>query len=179
MFPNARRILRGTKGRSRLMFLIAQASLSRPRLAGPCRSLLRRFARCGRLPFDYLINGRRRHAFLRLEHLGGDLYSAMELAVGNLYRLEKLPKPDLVIDGGANTGLFTLAAAARWPEARIRVCEPVPHNLAIVDEHLRINSVQAEVLPVALGGAAGRATFYCRQANQGSFDPTEPYHSVI
>jgi FkbM family methyltransferase len=103
----------------------------------------------------------------------------MELAVGNLYRLEELPRPDLVIDGGANTGLFTLAAAARWPTARLRVCEPVPHNLAIVDEHLRINSVQADLLPVALGAAPGRAKFYCRQANQGSFDPHEPFHSVI
>lgn len=179
MLQNAREITRRTSGRSRLVLLLAQASFTRPLFAAACRLLLGRFTSDGRIAFEYFINGIRRRAFLRVAHLQADLYSALELAVRDLYRLGDLPEPRFIIDGGGNTGMFTLAAAARWPHAELKICEPVPHNLAILAEHLRINSIKGELLPIALGRSPGKARFYCRGATQGSFSPDLPYESVI
>jgi FkbM family methyltransferase len=103
----------------------------------------------------------------------------MELAVRDLYRLDQLPEPTFIVDGGGNTGMFTLEATARWPDAKLKICEPVPHNLETLAENLRMNSVEGELIPVALGGTAGLAKFYCRGATQGSFSSDLPYHSVI
>src|SRR5262245_22947652 len=168
MFQQARRILRHISGSSCLKLLVATASYSRPFLAGPCSWLLRRFARDGKLEITYRTNGQSRHIFLRTSQLRSDLYSALELAVGNCYRMDTLPEPEIIIDGGGNTGLFTLAAAARWPLARAIICEPVPDNLAVLREHLNLNHLSAEVLPICLGATSGHARFYCREANEGS-----------
>jgi len=158
---------------------MATASHSRPLLAGPCSFLLRRLARSGRLEIEYRNHGESRRIFLRSSQLTSDLQSALELAVGDCYRLGRLPEPQLIIDGGGNTGLFTLAASARWPRACIVVCEPVPDNVKMIQTHLRMNGIEAEVLPVCLGGAPGRTRFYCREAVAGSISPDRPYHSVI
>jgi hypothetical protein len=64
--------------------------------------------------------------------LRSDLQSALELGVDDCYCLGRLKEPEFVVDGGGNTGLFTLAACARWPKASIVVCEPVPANLKIL-----------------------------------------------
>jgi FkbM family methyltransferase len=114
-----------------------------------------------------------------MEHLQSDLCSALELAVGDCYRLDRVGPPEFVVDGGGNTGLFTLAASARWPKARIVVCEPVPSNLEILSENLNLNGIRANIRPVCLGGAPGRTNFYCREANQGSFTPNLPHNAVI
>ena len=179
MFQQARRIIRHSSGSSRLMLLAATASFSRPLLAGPCSLLLRRLARHGKLEIEYRTNGQRRRIFLRTSQLRSDLYSALELAVGDCYRLGVLPEPEVIIDGGGNTGLFTLAAAARWPHAKIIICEPVPDNLSVLREHLRLNHLNAEILPICLGAAPGRASFYCRAANEGSFSRELPFTSEI
>jgi FkbM family methyltransferase len=179
MLRNAQLILRRTSGRSRMILLLAQATVSRPLFAKVCLGLLNRFAHEGKVEFHYLIGSVHRRAFLRLAQLEADLYSAMELAIRDIYRLATLPAPKFIVDGGGNTGMFTLSAAALWPAARFKICEPVPHNLAVLKEHLEINSIQAELLPVALGGTAGRLPFYCRGATQGSISPDLPYHSII
>lgn len=179
MFQQARRIIRHSSGSSRIKLLAATASYSRPMLAGPCSLLLRRFARDGKLEIQYRTNGQSRRIFLRTSQLRSDLCSALELAVGDCYRLGVMPEPELIIDGGGNTGLFTLAAAARWPQAKVTICEPVPDNLAVLQEHLQLNHLKAEVLPICLGAAAGHARFYCREANQGSFSNDLPYTSEI
>jgi FkbM family methyltransferase len=179
MFQQARRIIRHSSGSSRLKLLAAAASYSRPLLAGACSLLLRRLARDGRLEIEYRTYNQSRHIFLRTSQLRSDLYSALELAVGDCYRLHVLPKPELIIDGGGNTGLFTLAATSRWQQAKVIICEPVPDNLAVLEEHLKLNQIRAEVLPICLGAAAGHARFYCRAANEGSFSNELPYASEM
>jgi FkbM family methyltransferase len=179
MFTQARNIIRRTSGLSRVKLLLAAASFSRPWLAGPCSLFLRLLSRNGKLSIRYRTNALQRKIFLRMAHLESDFCSAIELAVGDCYCLGGIREPTFIVDGGGNTGLFTLAALAHWPQAEVVICEPVPDNLAILKEHLAINNAQAEILPVCLGGAAGRARFYCREANQGSFDADLPYRSVI
>jgi len=178
-FTQARQIVRRTSGFSRLALLTATASYSRPRLAGVCSALLKSLARDGKVAIRYRTNGLSRKIFLRLAHLQSDLCSALELAVNDCYRLNDLGDQEFIVDGGGNTGLFTLAAHAHWPQSELNVCEPVPENLAILRQNLVANRVNARVFPICLGGEVGTARFYCREANQGSFNPEPAYENEI
>jgi FkbM family methyltransferase len=65
---------------------------------------------------------------------------------------------DHVIDVGANVGLFTLMAATR--NVPVTAIEPSPMNLAVLYRNLRLNSIDVEVLPVALANRFGLADLY-------------------
>lgn len=181
VFPRARMILRNTSGRSAATLLLAAAQQTRPGVRGISRLVLDGLSRDGYLPYRYKLFGTNRQAFLRLHHLESDLQSALELAVGDCYRLERLGNPDLIVDGGANIGMFSLAASARWPNVPIIACEPVPHNVAAIRRHVALNGLerQVQVREVALADREGTLDFYVREANQGSFDPRLPWQSTI
>jgi FkbM family methyltransferase len=119
---------------------------------------------------------------LRMGDLSADFLSIKELALGDVYKVEAGFKPDLVVDGGGNIGLFTLRAAAMTrpgePGPRMVIVEPVPRNIAQIRKHLALNGIDAEVLPNCLGGTAREITFYCRGANESSFDSSLPYDST-
>jgi FkbM family methyltransferase len=179
-FPQAKIILRaGLSPLSTFKMLVMTAAGSRPRYRKICIALLSPFRRHGEVAIGYSCNGRRFVARVRIADLESDWMSVMEIGVRKIYPVDAGFMPDLVIDGGGNTGLFTLYASAVYPSARIIVCEPVPRNLAQIEKHLRINHVTAEVQPVCIGGSERKIPFYVREANQGSFDPGLPYRSQI
>lgn len=68
---------------------------------------------------------------------------------------------DVVCDVGANVGFFTLLASKLvGPDGHVFAFEPVPRNLKILHEHLRVNSVRnVTVIPLALSSAPGSARF--------------------
>jgi FkbM family methyltransferase len=105
----------------------------------------------------------------------------MELAVGDRYRLSQLREPGFIIDGGANTGLFSLAAAARWPSVPITAFEPVPSNFETIKSHLEVNQSDrlVRVEQVALAGSDGNRSFFLRQANQGSLTADLPSSATV
>jgi FkbM family methyltransferase len=115
-----------------------------------------------------------------MSDLSADFLSTRELCVNDIYHLDRNFNPDLVIDGGANIGLFTLrvAASIKTP-AKLVLCEPLPRNIEQIQKHLDINGVQAEIHPHCLGGTRRTIPFYCRGANESSFDSTEPYDQVM
>jgi FkbM family methyltransferase len=179
-FPQAHRILKaGLSPLSTFKLLVMTAAVTRPRSRPLCMALLRPFARNGEVTVHYPCRGRRYAAAVRISELDSDRMSVYELAVKGVYPIDVGFAPDLVVDGGGNTGLFTLLASAAFPSATIIVCEPVPQNLTQIEKHLRINHVDAEVMPVCIGGTEGKIQFYVREANQGSFDPGLPYSSRI
>ena len=180
-YPRARQIVRQMSGFSAVKLLLATGRQTRPWMRPSVEFALERWADDGKLFFNYECFGQRRVAFLRMEHLDSDLQSALELAAGDCYRLNTLSEPDLIIDGGANTGLFSLAATARWPGVPIEAFEPVPDNVAVVKSHLALNGLdgQVHVHAAALSGRDGAVDFFVRAANQGSFDPTLPWTSLI
>ncbi|HZY63293.1 MAG TPA: FkbM family methyltransferase [Edaphobacter sp.] len=119
-----------------------------------------------------------------MSDLQSDYMSVLELGVIDVYHLDHGFHPDLVIDGGGNIGMFTLrAAACLTPQGdspiRFVVCEPVPTNIKQIRKNLEINRIEANILPVCLGGAHRTIPFYCREANQSSFDSSKPYTSQI
>lgn len=144
-------------------------------------SILRILPNGNLVEFEYSIIGKSQKGLLRLNHINADIQSALELAVGDCYRLEDLPSPDLVIDGGGNTGLFANAACARWPGANVIVCEPVPQNISLIHDVLALNSFGqcVSVQLAALSATAGYQECYYREANQGRFDLDLPWTEEI
>jgi FkbM family methyltransferase len=134
-----------------------------------------------RIYYDYQINRSRMRGFLRRQHIWSDFQSAMELAVGDCYQLSKLSEPDLIIDGGANTGLFCLAALAQWPSAHIVAIEPLHDNIIAIRGHLELNSLsnKVDIRQAALSTGFGLASFYIRDANQGSLFENAPASACI
>lgn len=179
LLPNARRILKMGPSLTTFKLLLMAAAASRPGLRSLCLLLLRPFVHEGEISVDYRYETRSYTAFIRMDDMGSDYYSVLELAVYRIYSLDKAFAPDLVIDGGGNIGLFSLAASAVFPSSKIVICEPVPRNIDRIKMHLRLNKVQAELLQVCIGGTNRTIPFYVREANQGSFDPTKPYRDVL
>jgi FkbM family methyltransferase len=178
-FPNIKRILKLGPTLSVYKLLLIAAGISRPQLKNLSSLLLRPFIHDGRIVVHYSCYGRNYTVFIRKADEESDYVSVMELAVRSVYPLDHEFVPDLVLDGGGNTGLFTLRVAAMYPSAKILLCEPVPRNLAQIETHLSINNVSAEIFPVCIGGNHRTIPFYVREANQSSFDATKPYTSKM
>jgi FkbM family methyltransferase len=178
-FGNAKDILKNTSGLSAFKLLLLTAQQSRPGMSPLCMLLLRPFMRNDEILIRYKQANRSFNVFLRMVDRESDLHSMLEVAVRNVYPLDPAYAADLVIDGGANVGLFSLQAAAVYPSADIVACEPLPRNIAQTDRHLICNRVTAELLPVCIGGSRRTISFYCREANSSSFDSAKPYDRML
>jgi FkbM family methyltransferase len=79
-----------------------------------------------------------------------EVYAAYDLHV---------PTDGLVLDIGANIGMFAYYVADKFPGARVWCFEPAPHCL----EKLRLNAVRlgeaCRIFPIALGDREGEAEF--------------------
>lgn len=100
--------------------------------------------------FQHGENGSRRSVKVS----GGDLthlWVADEVLVEHVYALEAVPfTPELVLDLGANIGLFTLLASTRWPEAKFVCVEPHPTTFGYLCDNLSANGVRATRLQCAV-----------------------------
>ena len=170
-FTRAKMVISKLAGLSRVKFVLAVMANSRPRLRFLAHNLLKLLGHGPSVVYTYRIGGRTLTGFLRWKHIHSDVEVALELAVGDNYRLQQLPQPDFVIDGGANIGLFALAAAARWPKAPIIAFEPVHENVEAIRAHLRANHFenQIKVEEAALAGSDGSKRFFIRKSGQAGF----------
>ncbi len=146
--------------------------------------LLAPFINEGQVLLRYRCHGHELKTYVRMNETSSDLRSVFDLTIRDTYDLDLAFRPDLVIDGGANIGLFTLRTAAALASAGISsvkfvACEPLPQNVEQLQRHLALNGISAEVLAGCLGGAHGSIPFYCRDAICSSFDRAKPYSSVI
>ena len=179
MFPVAREIWKHTKGMSRLKLLAAAASVSRPFLRPFTLGYLKMISRSGTFWAEYNNNGKTVSTSFRLSELPSDFTSFREVGIGDCYHVPKDFQPNVVIDGGGNTGLFTISVLNRWPESKVIVVEPLVENIRQIENHLRMNSLSANVHQCCLGFPEGILKFYRREANQGSFDPSVPYYDSL
>ena len=178
-FPNAQLILKRTTGLSAFKLLILSAQASRPRMKFVWDFILQPFVNDDQIALTYRESNRTLQMSLRLADRSSDLHSVLEVLIRNVYALDPAYAADLVIDGGANIGLFSLQAAAVYPNARIIACEPLPRNIEQLKKHLTCNQVTVDVLPICLGGAERTIPFYCRGANASSFDAATPYDEIL
>ncbi|HJR58741.1 MAG TPA: FkbM family methyltransferase [Vicinamibacterales bacterium] len=102
-----------------------------------------------RLTLPYTARFRNGLAFKLEEYY--DLETLWQISFHAVYPLR--PTDDVIIDAGANVGLFTCWAASRNPRASIVAVEPSPENFKRLQEHLRLNRLEQRVqaLQVALG----------------------------
>jgi FkbM family methyltransferase len=175
----ARRIVRMGPTLTTVKLLLMAMAWSRPKYKTLSLKLLQPFVNEGEITVYYHMGGAKLHVKIRISELESDFCSVRELGVDDIYRFDSAFVPELVIDGGGNIGVFSLSAHALYPEAKIVICEPVPANLTQIDKHLSMNGVKAEVLPFCIGGEKRKIQFFCREANQGSFDASRPYKNII
>jgi len=179
-FENLRAVLRAGAGPvSKLKLALAAGATSRPGQAWWMRRILKAFSRRNRVWITFYNNGEKRKFSLRLHELGSDMLAFYELGSGDCYRLPKHFTPGCIIDCGANIGLFTIAALARWPQARAILCAPLPENLAQIEAHLQANSILAELHGACLGAEAGVSKFFVRDAVRGSMFESDPAVKTI
>jgi FkbM family methyltransferase len=96
---------------------------------------------------------------LHLKVSGADithLWVADEVLLEGVYQLDTVPfTPDIVLDLGANIGLFSLLAARRWPRTILVCVEPHPTTFSFLCDNLALNGVNAVKLQCAVDADVG------------------------
>ncbi|MBT4701829.1 MAG: FkbM family methyltransferase, partial [Rhodospirillaceae bacterium] len=84
-----------------------------------------------------------------------------EIFVQKTYAKEGLTFPDdaVVIDIGANIGMFSLFAAGFSKNARIFACEPSPVTFDVLEKNLKLYAPGATPLPIGIAEEDGEAEF--------------------
>ncbi|MEU1169254.1 FkbM family methyltransferase [Streptomyces microflavus] len=70
-----------------------------------------------------------------------------------------LPRAPVVLDVGANIGMFSLRVGLAAPGARVIAVEPVAELAAAVRLNAELHGLDVTVLPTALGGSRGETSF--------------------
>ena len=104
------------------------------------------------------------------------LYIYKEIFVDRCYDLILDRSAPVIVDIGANTGLFALRLKQLYPSARISCYEPFPPNFAQLQNTISVNKLDS-VTPIqkAVGARPGRAKLFIHKRNIGghSFYATE------
>lgn len=77
-------------------------------------------------------------------------------------------KSNVIIDVGANTGVFSLIAKAIQPQSEVIAFEPLPWALDLLKENTQINNFEIEIVSKAVSNKSGVADFYFPEENQGN-----------
>lgn len=87
-----------------------------------------------------------------------------EIWIQRMYtRAFRRPVPQIVVDIGANIGLFTLYASKLWPGSQIHAYEPFPGNYRLLERNTR--SIQPAIIQTyecAVAGEVGTASFFVK-----------------
>ena len=182
-FENLRGVLRvSADPLSGFKLVIAAALTSRVKFKPFLLPLLRVFADKENVIWanaKCAMSGKTLRYGLRIVEISSDLLSFYELCVHNCYRVIPKDAPDAIVDGGANTGLFTLAAKSLWPNVEVFSVEPLEGNLRFIESHLKKNKLKATLRSACLGPTNGTVVFYVREANRGGLDSSDTFRSKI
>ena len=142
--------------------------------AGACRTYVNPMTRfldyLGRVPAGAVREVRLRNGLRVRARLGtSDLAIVDEVFAHGVYdlALRTLAPGQAVLDIGAQSGIFALAAAARG--ASVLCCEPMPANAALLRENVRLNGFEDRVAvrPVAAAPSAGTLNLYVVDGDTG------------
>jgi len=81
-----------------------------------------------------------------------------EIFRAGCYDHAELPQQPLVVDAGANIGMFTLYVKRRYPDAEILAFEPAPQSAAVLRQNIELHGLAGvAVHEVALGSQPEQA----------------------
>ena len=98
-----------------------------------------------------------------------------EIMLENCYRVPCDKKFDIIIDGGGNTGLFTVLCNKVYPSTNIIMFEPLETNIEISKIHFKLNNSASEIKQGIISLKEEDVIFYIRDANNSSFEDSQPY----
>ena len=180
MFIKARIALQKGKGlNDKVKLFIMAAYSSRPRLNFIFKPILSLFIAKNviNVSIKYFTNTIRTQ--VRLKHFSSDYLSITELVLDNCYQLPINISPDLIVDGGGNTGLFTILCNKIYSNIPVLLFEPVKENIEIINTHLILNNAVCKIYNGIISLKEGGVPFYIRNANNSSFDNIDPYTTEI
>jgi FkbM family methyltransferase len=91
-----------------------------------------------------------------------------EIFVHHNYDLSKVPfEPSAVVDCGAHIGMFSLLAAANFPQANLYAFEPDPSNAEMIRRQVQANRLRVELFEAAVSTAAGEGSFILGNSHSG------------
>jgi amino acid adenylation domain-containing protein/FkbM family methyltransferase/non-ribosomal peptide synthase protein (TIGR01720 family) len=109
-------------------------------------------SRCGRLP-----NGMPLLHFVKAEAE----FQFQEIFVDEVYAAHGIALDDasVVLDVGANIGMFTVWVRYKWPGAKVFAFEPNPEVFPLLRDNLELHECRAEALRYAIAEGSGSRTF--------------------
>jgi FkbM family methyltransferase len=105
-------------------------------------------------------------------------WSSFELPLPRVLAAIAAEAQGAVYDVGANTGFYALLARHVNREVTVRAFEPYPPVLELLQRNIVMNGSTVDVVPAAVGAAAGRATLWVPTQGHGlvetsaSLDPS-------
>jgi len=87
---------------------------------------------------------------------GSDGFIHGEVFEHNYYHFELPSAPNTILDLGANIGMTAIYFHRCFPKAQLACVEPMPGNLRILRENLRLNMVKATIVSGAAHPSDGR-----------------------
>ncbi|MDO8561297.1 MAG: FkbM family methyltransferase [bacterium] len=92
----------------------------------------------------------------------------MEIASKDIYRLKSIKDPSIILDIGANIGVFTILAARRFPNAKVVAVEPQANNFAALEANVHRNKLSnVELHRVAVSDSYGTTPLFIDDYNHG------------
>ena len=100
---------------------------------------------------------------------GSDFFAMATVGFDNVYEVEKMKNPKVILDIGANIGSFTIVAARLFPNAKVIAVEPEPSNIQLLKKNIAINNLtNVEVVECAVSDKAGTAELFLDAARNSA-----------
>jgi len=98
---------------------------------------------------------------------GSDAFIHGEVFEHNYYHFELACEPNTILDLGANIGMTAIYFHRCFPNAALACVEPMPGNLSILRENLRLNAAKATIISGAVDSTNGRLVMEVARKDYG------------
>ena len=150
-------------------FCARYGNISRKRkfLRGILYLLIGSSGRGGQISIAFHISGKIYHILLRKGN-SADYLVFGEMVMGGYTLKDNISAHIFEIhDGGANIGLFSIYAHAKFPKADLTCYEPDEGNISQLRLNLKANQILAKVIPKALWSKSADLYFHPRESYSG------------
>ena len=180
MFIKAKTALaKGDTFSDKVKFFILAAYTSRPKFRFITGVFFKLLIKEGLIKLSVKSDYGKIYVVIRLKDFDSDYLSVTEILLENCYRFPYNKKFDIIIDGGGNTGLYTVLSNKAYPSTNIILFEPLDTNIEISRIHFKLNNSVCEIKQGIISLNEEDVNFYIRNANNSSFEDSEPYTSKV